>query len=98
MDKSLESRINCLAERDRETLLRFLHLVERRASELSPEELREVRENAGLSRGQAAKLLGVRWEELLDWESELGRLPSGSGIEMRINQVYCIGPEESRKA
>lgn len=79
-----------LADRDKGTLTRMLRLMQRRAVELSGEELAEVRLNAGLSRGQASKLLRISREDLLMIETCPGDVKLDPLLGRRMDAIYGI--------
>ena len=66
-----------LAPQDAVTIRRLLTITARSAATMTGAELREARHAAGLSLGQAAKLLNIMWESLMVIERE----PDGVGYE-----------------
>jgi DNA-binding transcriptional regulator YiaG len=78
-----------LSDADKGKLARTLRLLDRRAADMHPAELREARELAGLSLGQAAKLIGIPRPTLEHWE-QCGT-PADSFWNDAINRVYGLG-------
>lgn len=86
------ARCNSLSQRDRDTISRLIYLVSRPASALSPEELGEARENAGLSIGQAARLLGIPQQRIyaMEHNEESKKEMLTESFEDKINDAYGL--------
>lgn len=91
-------RASRLSAADKEKICGLLTLLETPIEQMTPDQLRQAREAAGLSLGQAARLLQVAPGTLLAIEKGiatgegLGCWPSG--LCDRMNRVYRLEPAE----
>ena len=83
-----------MSARDKESLIRMLQLHKCHAAYLSGPELKEVRENAGLSRGQAAELLGITRDDLDIIEKNPSYMRLFLCLPLHMDQIYGIGRPE----
>lgn len=82
-------RASGMAARDKEALIRYIELSDRRARSMTFADLKEAREFAGLSVGQAARLLDVPRAILRDIER--GRPPAWwRGLWDKMDVVYGL--------
>lgn len=81
-----------LSDEDKGKLTRFLRMVARDAVELSGDELAVARVTAGLSKGQAARLLGM--DKRFIEELESGQAKVDAILGKRLNAVYGLGVSE----
>lgn len=91
-NKINEARFNGLAPVDRQTVRELLERIRHTAFELTGPELAQSRIDAGLSLGQAAKLLGVRRDELERLEQQIAppKVTLVSWLEKRLNHLYHL--------
>lgn len=90
-------RASRLSDADKEKICSLLTLIEIPAERMTREQLRQAREAAGLSIGQAARLLQVTRGILADIEAGVagGVRNWPPDIRDRMNRVYRLGPEEN---
>jgi DNA-binding XRE family transcriptional regulator len=84
----LQHELRKLSPEDAGRISRLLKLSAMDASVLIGEELREAREAAGLSAGQAAKLLDIHRDTLLLMESDAAFVMPVTAAKM--NKVYGL--------
>lgn len=83
--------------KDLQTIQELMELMEIKASQMTPQQLRQSRVNAGLSEGQAAKLIGITKDDLRHIESGFIGFVPPSTFE-RIDCVYGVGGTWRTKA
>ncbi len=90
-DLTYQQMIGCsrLAEADKQRILRLLQLLEKSSTSMEPWELRAAREASGLSRGQAAMLLGVTAATIFAWERD-GVMGMPAAVTRSIDRVYGL--------
>lgn len=91
-------RASKLSQADKEKICDLMILLETPAERMTRAQLREAREAAGLSIGQAARLLQISSSVLIAIEGGMaagdGVAGWSSGLCDRMNDVYRLGPEE----
>ncbi len=89
----LDRELSKLDPADAAKIKRGRELSARSSATMTGSELREARENAGLSLGQAAKLLGIVRGDLVKLESSVGLdwIRLNQNVEFVFNRVYGLG-------